>query len=301
MSRESFDVVILGTGPAGLQAAIHAARKKVTVLVLGRRPQSSLYKAHVENFCCLGKVAGEDLLDSGREQAQKFGAQMWDEDVLEVTQDGESFVIKTESDREVAAKALVLAMGISRNKLGVIGEKELLGKGVSYCVDCDAGFYRGVKVAVVGEGSAAFSGALTMLMVASEVHLIYDQATVEATLAGQVEAGGIFVHSGRKVKAILGEKQVEGLELDNGEILEVEGVFIELGAKGAVALAGTLGVMMDPESMQYIAVDKKQAANLPGVYACGDITGPPWQVAKAVGEGCVAGLEAAAYAKRKRG
>ena len=174
MSRESFDVVILGTGPAGLQAAIHAARKKVGVLVLGRRPQSSLYKAHVENFCCLGKIAGGDLLGAGREQAQKFGAQMWDEDVLEVTSGGEGFIIKTESDREVAAKALVLAMGINRNKLGVIGEKELLGRGVSYCVDCDAGFYRGAKVAVVGEGSAAFSGALTMLMVASEVHLIYD-------------------------------------------------------------------------------------------------------------------------------
>lgn len=301
MSQDNFDVVILGTGPAGLQAAIHAARKKISVLVLGRRPQSSLYKAHVENFCCLGKIAGQDLLDAGREQAQSFGAQMWDEDVLEVEPQGEGFLIKTESGREVAAGALVLAMGISRNKLGVKGEKELLGKGVSYCVDCDAGFYRQAKVAVVGEGSAAFSGALTMLMVAGEVHLIYGQATVDPTLAAQVEAGGIIVHPGRKVKAILGADKVEGLELDDGATLEVEGVFIELGAKGAVALAGTLGVMMDPETMQYVAADKKQATNLPGVYACGDITGPPWQVAKAVGEGCVAGLEAAAFAKGRRG
>lgn len=300
MSPSSFDVVILGTGPAGLQAAIHAARKKVSVLVLGRRPQSSLYKAHVENFCCLGKVSGEDLLEAGREQAQGFGAQMWDEDVLEVGPRGEGFLIKTESGREVASSALVLAMGISRNKLGVAGEKELLGKGVSYCVDCDAGFYRQAKVAVAGEGSAAFSGALTLLMVASEVHLVYGQAAVDPTLAGQVEASQIISHPGRKVKAVLGRDKVEGLELVGGETLTVEGVFIELGAKGAVELAGSLGVMMDPESMQYIAADKKQATNLPGVYACGDITGPPWQVAKAVGEGCVAGLEAAAFAKGRR-
>lgn len=300
MSQTNFDVVILGTGPAGLQAAIHAARKKVSVLVLGRRPQSSLYKAHVENFCCLGKVSGEDLLEAGREQAQSFGARMWDEDVLEVLSQGEGFAIKTESGREVAAKALVLAMGISRNKLGVAGEKELLGKGVSYCVDCDAGFYRQAKVAVVGDGSAAFSGALTLLMVAAEVHLVYGQATVGPSLAGQVQASQIITHPERKVKGILGQDKVEGLELDHGESLEVEGVFIELGAKGAVALAGTLGVLMDSGTMQYIDADKKQATNLPGVYACGDITGPPWQVAKAVGEGCVAGLEAAAFAKGRR-
>ena len=245
-------------------------------------------------------MSGEELLDAGREQAQRFGAQLWDEDVLEVRPGAGGFVVKTESGREVAAKALILAMGISRNKLGVAGEKELLGKGVSYCVDCDAGFYRGAKVAVAGGGSAAFSGALTLLMVAGEVHLVYDQATVDPTLAAQVAASQIIAHPGRKVKAIQGTDKVEGLELVGGETLAVEGVFIELGAKGAVELAGSLGVMMDPESMQYIAADKKQGTNLPGVYACGDITGPPWQVAKAVGEGCVAGLEAAAHAKGGR-
>jgi thioredoxin reductase (NADPH) len=86
--------------------------------------------------------------------------------------------------------------------------------------------------------------------------------------------------------------------LDDGTELPVKGVFVELGARGAVALAGNLGVALDPESMQYVAVDRKQATSVPGVYAAGDICGPPWQVAKAVGEGCVAGLEAAAFARK---
>ena len=105
---------------------------------------------------------------------------------------------------------------------------------------------------------------------------------------------------GRKVKAILGSNSVEAVVLDNEEKIEAAGVFIELGAKGALELAGRLSVGLDPESMKYIATNKKQETNVAGVYAAGDICGPPWQMAKAVGEGCVAGLEASAYAKEVR-
>ena len=98
----------------------------------------------------------------------------------------------------------------------------------------------------------------------------------------------------------MGEEQVDGALLDDGTELEVSGIFIELGAKGAVSLAGSLGVALDTETMSYIAVNRKQETNLPGVYAAGDICGPPWQVAKSVGEGCVAGLEAAVYAKKQK-
>jgi thioredoxin reductase (NADPH) len=95
----------------------------------------------------------------------------------------------------------------------------------------------------------------------------------------------------------MGKTDVEGITLDDGTRLDVSGIFIELGAKGAIALAGALGVTLDSESMQYIMTNKKQETNMPGIYAAGDVCGPPWQVPKAVGEGCVAGLEAAAYAK----
>jgi thioredoxin reductase (NADPH) len=298
--QDRYEVVILGTGPAGLQAAIHAARAKVSTLVLGRRHKSSLYRAHVANYCCLEKISGEELLEQGFRQAEESGAAFLDEDVLEIAPSEDGFAVRTESGPTIGARAVILAMGIQRNRLGVPGEKDLLGKGVSYCVDCDAGFYKGQRVVVVGGESAAVSGALTLLFYAAEVHLVADALHVSERLAYQLENTATVVHLGRKAARILGAEAVTGLELDDGSVLAVEGVFIETGAKGAVELAASLGVALDSESFQYIEADKQQQTSVDGIYAAGDICGPPWQVAKAVGEGCVAGLSAARYAKKFR-
>ena len=298
MNSSEFDVVILGTGPAGLQAAIHAARSKVSVLVLGKQHKSSLYRAHIENFCCMSKVDGETLLQDGRKQAEHFGAKFLDEDAVEIRRTDSWFHIKGESGAEIQSRALIFALGIFRNKLNVPGEKELLGRGVSYCVDCDANFYRDEPVAVAGSESAALTGALTLLFYTKEVHLVCSTLETTEALAKQIKESPIHLHEGCKVKRIIGENAVEGLLLDDGTTLNVKGVFIELGAKGAIELAGTLGVAMDPESFKYIVTNKKQETNVPGIYAAGDITGPPWQMAIAVGQGCIAGLEAASYAKK---
>lgn len=296
--KNDYQIIILGSGPAGLQAAIHAARAKASCLVVGRQHKSSLYRAHVENFCCMGGVSGEDLLEQGRLQAADSGADFLEEDVIELVKTDSGFTMKSESGDEYTCRAIILSMGISRNKLGVPGEKELLGKGVSYCVDCDAGFFRGEPVIIVGGESAAAAGAMTMLFYASEVHLAAEKLAVSERIMSQLEASQIKLHLGRTVKAISGETEVESVVLDDDEQIPVKGVFIELGAKGAIELAAGLGVSLDPETFRYVAVNKKQETNIAGVYAAGDITGPPWQVAKAVGEGCVAGLEAARYAKK---
>jgi thioredoxin reductase (NADPH) len=303
MTQElDFDVIILGSGPGGLQAAVHAARSKVKVAVLGRMNRSSLYKAHVENYCCMDSVlTGQDILEQGRRQAERFGASFFERDVLHLSgQEDGRFVIDLESGEKLMAFTLIMAMGISRNKLNVSGEKELLGKGVSYCVECDANFFRNEPVVVVGDGSAACAGALQLLLTSSEVHLVYDRLTVDEHLAYQIEQSGIQKHSGRRVKSIEGNHAVESVLLDNDERIGVTGVFIELGAKGALELATKLDIALDPESMRYISTNKKQETNVPGIYAAGDICGPPWQMAKAVGEGCVAGMEAAGYARRRR-
>lgn len=298
--KDRYEVGIIGTGPAGLQAAIHAARAKVSTLVLGRRQKSSLYRAHVENYCCLEKISGEELLKQGEGQAISSGAEFLDEDVLEITPQDGGFMIRTESEQKIYTRTLILAMGIHRKRLGVPGEKDLLGKGVSYCVDCDAGFYKGAHVAVVGSESAAVSGVLTLLFYADKVHLVAESLGVAERLAYQLENSSAEVHLGHKAVRIIGDSSVTGLELDDGTVLPVEGVFIETGAKGAVELAASLGVAMDSETLQYIETDKEQQTNVAGIYAAGDICGPPWQVAKAVGEGCVAGLSAAKYAKKFR-
>jgi len=246
------------------------------------------------------RTAGEELLQQGVQQAEQAGANFMHEDVLKITPEDQRFIVQNESGNDLRCRALIMAMGISRNKLGVPGEKKLLGRGVSYCVDCDGGFFRGEPVAVIGNESAAASGALTMLFYASRVHLVCDRLEVSESLAHQLRESGITQHEGLKVTEIMGQDQVEGLLLDDGSRLDVKGVFIELGAKGAIEIASELGVAMNPDSPQFIATDKRQRTNVEGIYAAGDICGLPWQLAKAVGEGCVAGLEAAAYVKTFR-
>ncbi len=292
-----YDVIILGSGPGGLQAAIHASRKKAKTLMLGRMDNSSLYWAHVENYCCQLKISGEDILNTGREQAISFGAEFRDEDVLSIESNDKLLTLKLESGDIVTSKTIILATGSSRNKLKVPGEKELLGKGVSYCVDCDAGFYRDEVVAVAGCRSAAAGGAVALTNFASEVHLYCEELDVAEGLADQLKQSGVHIHQGVQITEIQGENAVESVLLDDGSTQPVSGVFIELGAKGVLELTGMLGVQLD-ENMKYIEADKKQRTNVAGVYAAGDICGPPLQMAKAVGEGCVAGIEAANYAKK---
>ncbi len=302
MAEELYDVIIIGAGPAGLQAAINAVRKKATVLVLGRPDRSSLYRAHVENYLCVdGVKEGADLLAVGIEQVKRFGAEYSAEDVLQVEHASDKFALHIESGRTVKSRSLIFATGTSRKKLKVKGEKELSGKGVSYCVDCDANFYRNARVVVVGNESAAVDGALTLLGYASEVHLIYKELAVSEELQNKLAESGVKVHQDSWVSEIQGENGVEGVLLEDGTSLEVEGVFIELGSKGALELATAVGVQLDSETFTHINTDKKQQTNIAGVYAAGDIAGHPYQMAKAVGDGCVAGWEAANYSlKQKR-
>ncbi len=295
--QENYDVIILGTGPAGLQAAIHAARKKVSVLVLGKETRSSVYHAHVENFCCIFNITGEEILKTGRQQAVNFGAELLEEDVLNILPEGPYFKVISESGTELLCTSLIVATGTTRNKLGVSGEKEFLGSGVSYCVECDANFFKDEDVAVVGGASAAVGGALTLLDYAKSVRLVCEKLDVTDMLAAELKKSNVIIHENEKVKEISGDTRVKEVVLTDNSRIPVTGVFIELGARGVMELAAHLGIQFDDE-MKYIDTNKKMETNVPGVYAAGDICGPPWQMAKAVGEGCIAGLAAAGYVKR---
>ena len=299
MTEDLYDVAIIGCGPAGLQAAIHSAGKKAKVVVFGKLRKSSLYKAHVANFCCSEKViSGKEMLEAGKKQAEGFDAVFVEEDVIETKNENALFSVVTESGKSFASRTLILTMGVARKKLLVKGEKELVGRGVSYCVDCDANFYRGLDVAVVGNESAAALGAMTLLSYAKTVYLVCRKPMMTNTLYEQLRNSEVKIIEDTWVKEIIGTNEVEGVLLKNGETVKVNGIFIELGAKGALELAANLGVAFDQETISFVETNKKQQTNVPGLYAAGDITGEPWQIAKAVGEGCVAGIEAAEYAKK---
>ncbi len=295
MKGTEIDIAIIGAGPAGLQAAVHAARKKASVVIFGKSQGSSIHTAHVENYLCVaGVTGGAELLAIGRDQARRFGAEIREEDVLRIEGMDEGFTVHTEK-ADYLARTVIFATGTARKKLKVPGEKELAGRGVSYCVDCDANFFRKAPVAVIGNGSAAVDGALTLLGYTPQVSLVAQRLEVTAELRQKLEASTVTCLEGVWVEKIVGENAVESIVLTDGSTLAVEGVFIELGAKGAIELAINLGVVLDIDTMSHIDTNKRQETNVPGIYAAGDIAGLPYQMAKAVGEGCVAGWEAANY------
>jgi thioredoxin reductase (NADPH) len=166
-------------------------------------------------------------------------------------------------------------------------------------VECDANFFKGEDVAVVGGASAAVGGALTLLDYAKSVNLIHEKLDVTDTLAGELKKSDVVIRENVKVQEISGDNAVKEIVLADGTKIPVAGVFIELGARGVMELAAHIGIQFDDE-MKYIDTNKNMETNVPGVFAAGDICGPPWQMAKAVGEGCVAGIAAATYAKKLR-
>ena len=290
------DVVIIGCGPAGLQAAIHAARAKVSVAVVGKISGSAAYGVKMENYFGLPNAAdGTELIRNGIRQAESFGASFIEGNVVSASPEGKGFRISLETGTDIDAKAVVIASGVSRVKLNVPGEKEFFGKGVSYCASCDCNFYKGRTVMIVGSQSEAALSAELMTRYASKVYWASAGLDVDPSLLERaVSAGAVRVAS--DVSAIEGDGKVQAVRMADGSELQVDGVFIELGGRSSANLAMDLGLM--PELDDTIKVNRDCSTEAPGIFACGDITGRPWQLAKAVGVGAVAGLSASSYAKK---
>ena len=266
------------------------------VIVAGRLDRSALAKAHIENmFGHPGQKGGMELLEAGRMQAESFGAKFEDGDIIHAGKKGDAFLARNENGLEIGAKAVIIAIGVKRKTLKLPRADEFLGKGLSYCADCDARFFKNRDVVVVGDESAAASGALVLKKYAKNVHLVSERLKVSGSMMEELKSSGIIILDGRKVTAIEGTDMLEGVSIDDGSRLKANGLFIELGSKGAMELATLLAVI--PDEKGYIPVDRRMGAGAPGVFACGDITGPPLQLAKAVGEGCTAGISAAEYVK----
>lgn len=287
------DVLIIGAGPAGVQAAIHASRKKVSVIMVGKPSNSAMQGTKIENyFGCEGVTEGSEMLLAGIRQAESFGTKLMDENIVSSERDGDIFRFVTENDETIEAKSIIIATGISRKKLGVPGEKEFFGKGVSYCASCDCNFYKGKTAVIVGDEAEAAVSAELMTKYASKVYWVSDDIRASKNISDKaLSAGAELLDS--KIQSIVGEQKVTGIVLEDGRTVATDGVFIELGAKSAADLAMDIDVM--PEMDDTIKVDSQCATEVKGVFACGDVTGKPWQVAKAVGQGAVAGISAADF------
>lgn len=282
-------IVIIGGGPAGLSAAVYAARSNVQTTVLYRNGGALEKTDKIENYFGFTEpLTGPDLLARGRAQAERLGASLVQAEVTGIEYAEKGYTVKTTAG-VYAADAVILATGAPRAVPPLSGVAELEGRGVSYCAVCDAFFYRGKAVAVLGEGEYALEEARTLLPVAASVTLLTGGADAPDTLPE-----GLAVDR-RPLAAIVGEDKVQRVEFTEGEALPVDGVFIAYGTAGSADFARKLGAQTDGPR---ILTDATGATNVPGIFAAGDCTGGLLQVAKAVADGAQTALGAVKYVRR---
>jgi thioredoxin reductase (NADPH) len=281
--------MVIGAGPAGLSAALNARVRNKSVAVVSRRLTSpSLEKAPwVDNYLGVERISGSELSARFVDHARTAGAELIESDITGIFNLGDSFAALG-SDRDFSAKAVVIATG-SVQEASIPGESRLLGMGVSYCATCDGPLYKGKRVVVLGYTAHAIEEANFLAQICSEVTYVAARSA-KAEDAPEI-AEGIRVLK-KRVLGIRGENKVEEVELD-GETIPADGVFVVRDSIPVERLLEGIDVADGA-----IVVDREMTTNVAGVFAAGDCTGRPYQVAKAVGEGLVAGLSAARYVDR---
>jgi thioredoxin reductase (NADPH) len=284
-----YDLIIIGAGPAGLTAATYAARYKLNTLVIGNTHGGLISEAYeVCNFPSYEKIKGFELGEKMMQQVLNLGVKVERENVLEISKK-EFFNVQTDL-KNYSSKKILIATGTERRKLGVKGEKEFQEKGISYCATCDSGLYKDKVVAVVGGSNSALTSALLLAEYAKKVYLIHRGKGFERAEPSWAD---IVVRNEKiekifnsNITEIYGNARVEGIKLDTGREIKLDGVFIEIGSAPCERFSGQLGVEMQKG---YIAVNKKQETNIEGVYAAGDITNNEMkQAVTACGEGAIA-------------
>jgi len=298
--NKEYDVVIIGGGPAGLTSGIYASRDRLNCLLIemgiigGKINEAEL----VDNYPGFPQgISGIELTKLMHEQATKYGLKSTFAEVTSLEIEGEQKVIKT-TDGDFVARAVIIAGGSERGKLGVPGEKEFTGKGVSYCATCDGPFFKDKPVAVVGGGNAAIYEALHLTKFASKVTVVHRRDLLRATVVIQEKAfaeAKIEFLLDTVVKAIEGKDFVQKLKVQNVKtekqsILEVAGVFMAVGLKpNTEYLKNTIPL----DKQGHIITDEQMKTKIPGIFAAGDIrSGSIRQTVAAAGDGAIAAISA---------
>lgn len=281
MENGVYDLLIIGSGPAGMGAAIYAVRAGLKAAVIDRSPVSGgqvLNTYEVDNYLGLPGMSGGDLSDRFREHADRLGVQFITADVQAIESSaGQHIVYTVRTDQsDFQTRTIILATGASHSLLGVPGEKELLGMGVSYCATCDGAFYRKSTVAVVGGGDVAVEDAIFLAGICKKVYLIHRRDKLRAAGSLQkrlMSLENVEVLWNSEVKGIFGEEMVEGVDVyDNksGEQtrLDVEGVFI---AVGIVPDTDTFRGLVEMDEKGYVIADETCVTSEKGIFAAGDI------------------------------
>lgn len=270
------DLIIIGAGVAGMTASVYASRYKIKHLIIGEAVGGQgMLAGKVGNYPGYISIAGPELMQKFEEQVKSYGVEIKQEKVGGLAKIKNSFEVRTDKS-QYQAKTLILAMGAAYRHLNIPGEDKLIGRGVSYCTSCDAPLFKEKTVAVIGGGDAAVTGAIQAAAFARKVFIIHrrEEYRAEPTWIEKMrQLGKVEEVLSNQVKEIKGKGKVEEIVLTEpykgSQILQVEGVFIEIGQVPSSILASSLGVELDEQS--YIKVNPAMATNIPGVFAAGDI------------------------------
>lgn len=281
-------VLIIGKGPAGISAGIYAKRSGLDVTIIGK-DNGALKKAHlVENYYgFIEPILGNELIENGIKQAIRLGINVIDDEVLSIDYN-EDYIVTTKNNTYIA-KTIIMATGSPRQTPNIKGLKNFEGKGVSYCAVCDAFFYRGKDVVVLGCCDYAMHEAKELVNVARSVTILTNTAPPQ----GNVPDDAKIVT--KEIAEVAGDEIVEKVIFKDGSCIKTDGVFVAYGVAGSSDFAKKLGVITENNK---IVVDDQMRTDLPGLFAAGDCIGGVYQIAKAVNDGSIAGLAASKYIKK---
>jgi thioredoxin reductase (NADPH) len=298
-----YDIIIIGGGPAGMSAAVYAARFRMKALILSNHLGGYMIECpSIENYPGFTSINGMELSNNMKEQVKNLKVETIEEEVVEIKKD-KTFKVKTKANNTFEGKSIVLALGTKRRKLEIKGEDEFLGKGVSYCATCDGMFFRDKIVAVVGGANSAAVSALQLSEFAKEVNIIYrkDKLRADPYWIKKIEdKGNIQVHYNLNITEIKGDPMVNSILLDNNKEMKVDGVFIEVGSMPATTLAKSLNIKLSEDGC--IIVDQTQKTSVEGIYAAGDITtgsNKMRQIITACSEGAISAESAYHYSRKE--
>ena len=305
MTEELYDVVIIGGGPAGLSAAQYAARSNLRTIVLDKSPTAGAlaFTSKIENYPGLpAPVSGKELLDIFRNQAIGFGAEYVETQVVGVNLEGEVKEVIT-MEKAYKGKSLIIATGAMGRKPGIKGEKEFLGKGVSYCAICDAAFYKNMTVSVIGDSEEAVKEAEILARFAKTVHLIAPSSELKVEHPA-LQSDKLKVIKGQRVVEIAGADfvtkiRIKDVETDEEREMPTDGVFVYL--HGSKPVVDFLNFAVDLSDEMCVLSDKMMETSTPGVFSAGDVTCVEVrQVVVAAAYGCIAALSAEKYLHHRK-
>jgi len=302
--KKIYDLIIIGAGPAGITAAVYAARKKMDILVITKDigGQAS-WSGDIQNYTGYQFITGPELVIKFEEHMRKFDFEIKEnEEVKELIFRKGTFLLKTDKNN-YQTKTAIVASGKRSRELGVTGEKKFRNKGLTYCATCDGPLFAGRDVAVIGGGNSALDAALQLIKIANHIYIINftDNLTGDGIMQEKIRADNkVSIFNNSRVKEVVGDIFVKALKIEKDKkekVLNVQGIFVEIG----LIPNSDFAVDLEKNERKEIVVNQRNETNIPGVFAAGDVTNvPEKQIIIAAGEGAKAVLSAFRYLSTRK-